>query len=623
MADEAVVRIVLQDAGGKITGSGSPASGGGGTGGGGGGQSGEGFDPVALAKKRIERERQKAEIDIEYAKQMLIPPPAFDPVEGARKRLERERQRAEIDAVYLKMNPPAPPPILNPAMTAKATAERRIKREDDRAAADTIYNKLRPPPPDPTAHDLAVKRLEAEKWRAEIDTAYAKLNPPPPDPTAHELALKRLEAEKKRQEVEAAYVKLKPPKPPEGPMSPREEAIRRRRGESREAQVNLEYRKMFGKDEENASLASRALDVAKQLRGTVGGFFGTLVGAALDAMTMLGRTKADAQKKRQSDLLAEWNAKEVLPVNTPKEQAQRALFQPNREGFEDISGFGGVDRKKTPGLRGLPNLLPKTPSRIGEIAMPEGAGAGGMMGGLAAAAPVIGTVMAIVSAVTKAAVGAVSMVGSAATTIADPSDDAGRSVTKLGEATAKAGESMFLLSPALSLLFQVAGEAGKQLGSFMQAVTGTAERYGEYNPEIATQQAMVEVQRTLGDLRRAQESGPELARFVQIQGDIQQKFEDIKIKLLTRLLEIVNPILQTLERILPSGEGISDAITALTLPLTTIATVASAMLGIQINRDVEERLPDALDPTTILLGQTNGNYTVPQGQIPDTELTLD
>jgi len=71
--------------------------------------------------------------------------------------------------------------------------------------------------------------------------------------------------------------------------------------------------------------------------------------------------------------------------------------------------------------------------------------------------------------------------------------------------------------------------------------------------------------------RHQPQAGPELARYIQVRSDLQQKFEDIKIKLLTRILEVVNPILTIVEAIVPSGEGISAAIESLTNPLGAIA----------------------------------------------------
>lgn len=64
------------------------------------------FDPVELAKRRVEREEQMAAVDAEYAK--LKPPkpdPPFDPKEMAKRRIEAERKAALVDAEYAKLRP--------------------------------------------------------------------------------------------------------------------------------------------------------------------------------------------------------------------------------------------------------------------------------------------------------------------------------------------------------------------------------------------------------------------------------------------------------------------------------------------------------------------------------------
>ncbi len=126
---------------------------------------------------------------------------------------------------------------------------------------------------------------------------------------------------------------------------------------------------------------------------------------------------------------------------------------------------------------------------------------------------------------------------------------------------------------------------------------GAINRYAEVNPAIAQQQALGEIRQVMGDMRRGQEIAPEMVRYMQTQQDLQQKFEDIKIKALNQILKIVNPILEVLERILPEGEAVEDAIRALLMPLEVLATMAATIANVQ--RD--DRMPVVQDPADILL----------------------
>lgn len=187
----------------------------------------------------------------------------------------------------------------------------------------------------------------------------------------------------------------------------------------------------------------------------------------------------------------------------------------------------------------------------------------------------------------------------AASMAVNPNSDPSDSLSKMGSAVSGVGEKLAMVNPALGSMVMMAGEAGKAFAGLMQAIDKTAEKYGEFSPEIAQAQAMAEVQQTTGDIKRAQESGGELAKYVEAQSDLQQKFEDIKVKLLTQIVSAVTPIIEILGAILPSSEGIGEAISILTLPLKIIATAAGEMVGIQ--RD--DRTRDIVDPTEYILNE--------------------
>lgn len=210
--------------------------------------------------------------------------------------------------------------------------------------------------------------------------------------------------------------------------------------------------------------------------------------------------------------------------------------------------------------------------------------------------------------------GGIGTVGSIVSGIASPNADPSVAIRSMGEAASSAGEKIAQLVPEIGFVVVAFGETGKALAGLMQNLDKTAERYGEYSPQIAQQQAIADVRQTLGDLRRSREIGPELSRYVQVQADLQQKFEDIKIKLLTQILKVVNPILELLEKVVPSGEGIDNAINALALPLQAISIPLNILVSLMPHPREEDRV---FDPTETILhsagGQTAG---VPLRDIP-------
>lgn len=105
--------------------------------------------------------------------------------------------------------------------------------------------------------------------------------------------------------------------------------------------------------------------------------------------------------------------------------------------------------------------------------------------------------------------------------------------------------------------------------SLINEANKMAERYGEYNPEIAQAQAMAEIRKITGDMRRAQESGGELAEFIKAQSEMQDRWEDVKTQVMRKIIPVITGILEVL----------------------------SALFGIAAGRDVKE----IQDPTHLLL----------------------
>lgn len=170
-------------------------------------------------------------------------------------------------------------------------------------------------------------------------------------------------------------------------------------------------------------------------------------------------------------------------------------------------------------------------------------------------------------------VGAARGVGEFANALADPDANPAKPLMKAGDSIQAAGDKMH------NTIVSVLGESVKQFAGLMDSITGTAKRYGEFSPNIAAAEAVVDIQQTLGDFRRAQEYGPELARYIKAQGDLQQRFEDAKMKLLLKILPAVTTIVDTLEAIMGAGEGVTTVLSGAFAPLVAIAEAAKRIAG--------------------------------------------
>lgn len=196
---------------------------------------------------------------------------------------------------------------------------------------------------------------------------------------------------------------------------------------------------------------------------------------------------------------------------------------------------------------------------------------------------------------------AVRSIGDAAASVANPEADAAGSVAGLGDGIKAVSDKLFYISPVVGIFGSVVGEATTSVAKFMGAVNATAARYGEYSPQIAQAQAIAEINQTMGDLRRAQSAGPELARYIQVQGELQQKFEDTKIKIMTKILPLATALLGLVERISPAVDTIGAGIDVLAAPLT----VTAALLEQIRNMFSDATQPPPLDPTDVIFADPN------------------
>lgn len=179
---------------------------------------------------------------------------------------------------------------------------------------------------------------------------------------------------------------------------------------------------------------------------------------------------------------------------------------------------------------------------------------------------------------------------------ADPSDDPSAATKNLGNIITSLSGTLSVVHPALGHMAHAVGVVTNSLGSLNNTIDRTAVRYGEFSPTIAQSQAAAEARQAVGEIRRSREIGPALAGFVNAQSQLQQKFEDIKVTLLSNIVPPITRILEILETILPESSTIQEAISRIAVPLFMLAE----QFGIDVSRRMADRMPVIDDPTSIL-----------------------
>ncbi len=214
----------------------------------------------------------------------------------------------------------------------------------------------------------------------------------------------------------------------------------------------------------------------------------------------------------------------------------------------------------------------------------------------------------------REAAGTISKAGEGVSGAIGGSGEVTESLSKFGDTLSKVGA----IIPGVGSAAIIAGEGLKTFSGVLNTINKTAERYGEYSPEIAQAQATVEIQQTMGDFRRAQEIGNEMSKFLVSQGELQQKFEDTKIKLLMKITPVVTQILEMIGGIMEAGEGVTSVIGLGLAPLAMLTKIASDWLGLEKDKKLDEYI---VDPTSMLLDEkfmTTGDHNPRSpGWVPD------
>lgn len=407
-------------------------------------------------------------------------------------------------------------------------------------------------------------------------------------------------------------------------FDPRKEARKRREAERKRAQVRAAYKKEYG--EKGKSPFDDILKVADSLRGTIGGVTGTTVGALLDVVSGLRKAQKGVERdKKERDLLSEAvepaTTKAAEPIESTRKSVEtaevavedakklgtRESVETARKAIEDARK--AVEAVKT--TKAAEGVSAKGAGAMEEAGAMEGAGAAGGIGELAGAiVPIVGIAVAVKEALKQLREGVMSSIramGDFTAAVVSSDENVANNIGRLGEGAKAVGDKLFDVAPVVSIFVSAIGEGATQLGRVMKELDKSVERYGEYSPVIAQAQAVAEIRQTMGDLRRAQEVGKTMAQYVMAQSDLQQKFEDIKVKLMVKIIPIITRILEVLEFIMPSGEGIENAINALLAPLKAIPG-ATELIALTLQENMR---PPIDDPTSILFKEGGEGVLVP------------
>lgn len=151
--------------------------------------------------------------------------------------------------------------------------------------------------------------------------------------------------------------------------------------------------------------------------------------------------------------------------------------------------------------------------------------------------------------------------------------------------------------PVIAAAVAAVGVGIAAFQSLMKNIDEYAHRFEEYNAPIAAALAEAEVRETLGDMRRANEVSADMSRYIAAKTDVQQRYEDIKVKFMGAVLPSVTHILEVIDSIMPGMDGVAMAIRALLEPLSAIpGAVKSSADSIR-----DEMKPAPMDPTDELL----------------------
>lgn len=123
-------------------------------------------------------------------------------------------------------------------------------------------------------------------------------------------------------------------------------------------------------------------------------------------------------------------------------------------------------------------------------------------------------------------------------------------IGSLAPAAGAAGKSLAAVAGPVGIAVAAVGAFTYGVKRASDQLSETAELLKGFSAPLATASAQADAAQAMGDIRRAERSGPELAQFVKARSDLSQQWQDFTNQLERMLIPIVKPILQHLSMIL-------------------------------------------------------------------------
>lgn len=192
------------------------------------------------------------------------------------------------------------------------------------------------------------------------------------------------------------------------------------------------------------------------------------------------------------------------------------------------------------------------------------------------------------SALTAAAVGGAAR---AATTlaVAAPAAPVAAGAAAGGAASAGVGAAaMAAVGGPVGLAIVVGlGVVGFGLKKVADAANKLSERLSPYSGSLAVARAQADVRQTLGDMRRANYLGTDLARFTTAQSNLSQSGQDLLASILKPLVPLVTKILDALTFVV---DGINGMVAIITEIATFVGDLVTAIPGVSFLVDTADAM---------------------------------
>jgi hypothetical protein len=124
--------------------------------------------------------------------------------------------------------------------------------------------------------------------------------------------------------------------------------------------------------------------------------------------------------------------------------------------------------------------------------------------------------------------------------------DAAIPVAELAESAGAAASGMAAVVPVVGAVVVAFTAAVAAFNALVSEANKMAKTAGEYSPEVAQAQSQAEIRQMIGDMRRARENSKELADMVRAQSEMQQKWEDVKAALMSKIIPVLTGIMEVL-----------------------------------------------------------------------------